>query len=95
MSKQAGVVTETMRKSDNRVVYYMLHKGASRETSLTIQLRVVFDASSVATGYKSLNDCLEIGPNLNPELLAKLLRFRWHALAITSDIEKRVSSNRY
>lgn len=37
---------------------------------------------------RSLNDCLETGDNLNPELLAVLLRFRWNRVAWVEDIEK-------
>jgi len=36
----------------------------------------VFDGSAKAQGHPSLNDTLEVGPNLNPDLLAVLLRFR-------------------
>ena len=36
----------------------------------------------------SLNDCLHVGPSLNPFLLDILLRFRVHEVAVTVDIEK-------
>ena len=36
----------------------------------------------------SLNDCLHIGPSLNPYLFDILLRFRVHEVALTADIEK-------
>ena len=36
----------------------------------------------------SLNDCLKTGPNLIPKLLDILIRFRWHVVAVTADIEK-------
>lgn len=73
---------------DDRVVYYMPHREVVREESLTTKLRVVFDASSHSQGVPSLNDCLDKGTNLNPELLQVLLRFRWYPIAINSDIEK-------
>lgn len=36
----------------------------------------------------SLNECLYKGPNLNPELLSVLLKFRENRIAFTADIEK-------
>ena len=50
-------------------------------------MRVVYDASSTVFG-PSLNDCLHIGPPLNPLLFDTLLRFRVHEVALTADIEK-------
>ena len=50
-------------------------------------MRVVYDASSKVFG-SSLNDCLHIGPSLNPLLFDILLRFRVYEVALTADIEK-------
>ncbi|GBM09627.1 hypothetical protein AVEN_223462-1, partial [Araneus ventricosus] len=36
----------------------------------------------------SLNDCLESGPNLNPDLLKIILRFRLHKIAFCADIQR-------
>ena len=52
----------------------------------TIKVRVVYDASSKVFG-PSLNDCLHIGPSLNPYLFDILLRFRVHEVVLTADIE--------
>ncbi|GFR12329.1 reverse transcriptase domain-containing protein [Trichonephila clavata] len=46
---------------------------------------MVFDASSHSPGHPSLNDALEAGPNLLPDILAMLLRFRLSNIAIISD----------
>ena len=50
---------------------------------------MVFDASS-KTGKKgiSLNDCLHVGPSLNPLHYDILLRFQMAGVAMTADIEK-------
>lgn len=69
-------------------VYYMPHREVIRESSTTTKLRVVFDASSHSRGVASLNDCLETGPKLNPDILDILLRFRTKPVAVTSDIQK-------
>ena len=57
-------------------VHYLPHR---------IGLRVVYDASSKVFG-PSLNDCLHIGPFLNPLLFDILLRFRVNEVASTADI---------
>ncbi|KAH7937814.1 hypothetical protein HPB49_016251 [Dermacentor silvarum] len=53
----------------DRATYYTPHREGIRMESLTTKLRVVFDASSHAQDFPSLNDCLNKGSNLNPELL--------------------------
>ena len=50
--------------------------------------RIVFDASSHEKGAPSLNDTLEMGPNLLPEIFATLLRFRLNPMAIVGDIQQ-------
>ena len=72
-------------QTDNRL-YYLPHRAVIKEERLTTKLRVVFDASSHATGCLSLNDCLMKGPNLNPDLLSILLKFRQHKVAFMADI---------
>ncbi|XP_064481011.1 uncharacterized protein LOC135394265 [Ornithodoros turicata] len=57
-------------------IYYMPHRKVIRESSTTTKPRVVFDAPSHAAGTASLNDCLESGPKLNPNVLDILIRFR-------------------
>lgn len=84
----AEVVPKDSPLDRDRAIYYMPHREVIREESLTTKLRVVFDASSHTQGVPSLNDCLDKGVNLNPELLQVLLRFRWFPVAINSDIEK-------
>ncbi|XP_037518120.1 uncharacterized protein LOC119394892 [Rhipicephalus sanguineus] len=85
-SGHAEVVSK--RKPNEERTYYMPHREVIREDSLTTKLRVVFDASSHARDQKSLNDCLQTGPNLNPQLLQVLMRFRWYKVPMTADIEK-------
>jgi hypothetical protein len=49
----------------------------------------VFDASSHEPGSPSLNDFLEMGPNLLPEFLSVLPRFRLYKCAILGDVSQR------
>lgn len=70
------------------VKYYMPHHPVIQDDKSTTKLRIVIDASSHEEGSPSLNDCLLIGPNLNPDLLHVLLKFRLHKVAFTADIAK-------
>ncbi|XP_018373384.1 PREDICTED: uncharacterized protein LOC108767792, partial [Trachymyrmex cornetzi] len=56
--------------------FYMPHHCVVKEASSTTKLRVVFNASSKTTTGISLNDVLMIGPVLQQESVAILLRFR-------------------
>ncbi|XP_064475734.1 uncharacterized protein LOC135389629 [Ornithodoros turicata] len=69
-------------------VYYMPHSAVIREDRATTKVRVVFDASSHAPQCPSLNECLDKGVNLNPDILQLLIRFRSFKIALTADIEK-------
>ncbi|KAF8788350.1 Kinesin-like protein KIF2A like protein [Argiope bruennichi] len=47
--------------------------------------KIIFDAFSHSPNHPSLNDALEIRPNLLPDIMATLLRFRFSKIAITCD----------
>ena len=68
-------------------VHYLPHRAVVRLDRDTTKVRVVYDASSKMFG-PSLNDCLHVGPSLNPYLFDILLRFRVHDIALTADAEK-------
>ncbi|XP_054628394.1 uncharacterized protein LOC129179316 [Dunckerocampus dactyliophorus] len=72
----------------SNVKYYLPHHAVIRDDKATTKLRVVFDASAHEDGCPSLNDCLLTGPNLNPDLLAILVRFRLNPIAFMADITK-------
>ncbi|XP_064470382.1 uncharacterized protein LOC135385136 [Ornithodoros turicata] len=68
--------------------YYMPHHAVIRRERETTKVRIVFDASSSAPGFLSLNQVLHAGPNLNSDILSLLLRFRMHRIGMVADIEK-------
>ena len=77
------------REQGNRGwTHYLPHHCVIREDRETTKMRIVFDASCRSNGNPSLNQCLETGPSLNPELFDILLRFRLFPIALVSDIEK-------
>ncbi|XP_029671985.1 uncharacterized protein LOC115240772 [Formica exsecta] len=72
----------------NKRLCYLPHHGVMREASSTTKLRVVFNGSSRLPSGETLNQHLQVGPNLLPALADILLRWRRHRYAIASDIEK-------
>ena len=83
-----GIITEVSDKDSSQPVYYMPHRPVLKPNSLTTKVRPVFDASAKCHNGISLNDCIETGPNLVPELPGVLLRFRRWKYAISADISK-------
>ena len=74
--------------SKKEKIYYMPHQPVFREDKATTKLRIVFDASAHAPYAFSLNDMLEKGDNLIPELFRILLNFRTGRIGLIADIEK-------
>ena len=69
-------------------VFYMPHRPVVKEQSLTTKVRPVFDASAKGINGLSLNDCLETGPCLLPNLVEVLIRFRRWKVALIADVKK-------
>ncbi|GFR31173.1 DUF5641 domain-containing protein [Trichonephila clavata] len=79
-------VEAVLKDTQNEVrLFYLPHHAVKKITNEGIKWRIVFDASSHSSGHPSLNDALEAGPNLLPDILAMLLRFRISKIAVTSD----------
>ncbi|XP_076385701.1 uncharacterized protein LOC105664200 [Megachile rotundata] len=68
--------------------FYLPHHAVIREHSTTTKFRVVFDGSAKSTTGVSLNDTQNVGPTVQSELIAILLRFRIPKYVITADVEK-------
>ncbi|XP_057378535.1 uncharacterized protein LOC130700500 [Daphnia carinata] len=67
--------------------HYVPHHGVIKE-STTTPLRIVYDCSCKTYKGVSLNDCLNVGPSLQNNMLEILLRFRTHNIGLVADIEK-------
>jgi len=67
---------------------YIPHHAVIKNTSSTTKMRIVFDASARDENGLSLNDCLFEGPNLFPDLVGVIIRFRLYEYALCSDLEK-------
>ena len=85
----AGVIERVVELEMAPKVHYLPHQAVVRKEARTTKVRIVYDASSKATKTgTSLNDCLHVGPSLNPLLFDILLRFRENRVVLVGDIEK-------
>ena len=66
---------------DYKGAVYLPHHGMLKESSTSIKLRIVFDASAKNNKGVSLNDALLIGPVLRDGLINIIIRFRTYKIA--------------
>ena len=90
---QDGIVekvpNEEIEDTDKESVHYLPHHGVVGRDRETTKLRIAYDGSAKPPDREhSLNDCLETGPNFIPQLFDTLVKFRWHRIGLTADIEK-------
>jgi hypothetical protein len=83
-----GQVEEVDPDGKQGETFYLPHHAVSKGRRGETKWLIVFDASSHEKGAPSLNDVLEMGPNLLPEIFATLLHFRLTPVAITGDIRQ-------
>ncbi|XP_035215539.1 uncharacterized protein LOC118189100 [Stegodyphus dumicola] len=81
-------IVEVYQNKDFESGYYMPHRAVISPDKGTSRVRIVFDASCKEEITISLNDLLQVGPNLNPNILDVILKFREHDIAFSADIEK-------
>ena len=78
--EEHGIIEPVPEKPDGCVV---------REQAEPTKVRIVYDASARERKYaRSLNDCLHIGPALQPLLYDILIRVRLHNSVLIGDIKK-------
>jgi hypothetical protein len=64
------------------------HQAVSKGKRGDTKWRIMFHASAHERGAPSVNDTLEMGTNLLPEIFATLLPFRVNQVAIVEDIQQ-------
>ncbi|XP_058826484.1 uncharacterized protein LOC131686241 [Topomyia yanbarensis] len=67
---------------------YLPHHPVVKESSTTTKVRVVFDASCKTSTGISLNDALLVGPIVQQDLRAIILRCRTRQVMVVADVEK-------
>lgn len=70
------------------ICYYLPHHPVFKEDSTTTKTRIVFDGGAKSSTGISLNDILQVGATVQPDLYSIILRFRTHQVCFTADIEK-------
>ena len=89
---EMGIIEEVKTEVDDKFsedMHYLPHHAVLRRDRETTKVRVVYDGSAKSPGNNySLNDCLQVGPNLIPQLFDVLVKFRSDPIALTADIEK-------
>lgn len=74
---EGGLIEKVVELEEAPRVHYLPHRVVVRKASTTTKVRVAYDASSKEGKMgTSLNDCIHVGPSLNPLLFDILLRFR-------------------
>jgi hypothetical protein len=71
--------------NETQETYYLPHHLVKKDKRGNLKWLIVFDGVAHEGDASSLNDALEMGPNLLPERLTLMLRFRQHPLAIIGD----------
>ena len=73
-----GMLIPVTEKSTSANIHYIPHHPVIKEESETTPLRIVYDCSAKPNkSDPSLNECLEIGPTLQPNLFDLLLSNRF------------------
>ena len=86
--KHAELVPAPALEKPPQEVFYLPMHAVRKESSATTKLRIVFDASAKSSSGISLNDTLLVGPTVHPLLTDVLLRFRFHRVALITDVSK-------
>ena len=68
--------------------YCIPHHAVVGQEASTTKVRVVFNAAAASREKSSLNDHLDPGPSLLPDLIGLLLCFREYPAAVQADIRK-------
>ncbi|UYV74943.1 hypothetical protein LAZ67_12001873 [Cordylochernes scorpioides] len=77
-----------IERVDSESGHVLSHHGVIKPESQSTPVRPVFNASFRTKGNPSLNDCLEVGPNMLENIPDIITRFRLGPVAVTSDIRQ-------
>ena len=84
----AQLVTQSEMCTPTCNTYHLPMHAVHKSSSSSTKLRVVFDASCPTSSGFSLNDMLEVGPTLHPNLDQILIKFKSYRVAVSADIGK-------
>ena len=86
---EEGILELVPEVPTGKVIHYIPHQAVIREEAESTKMRIVYDCSTKQNPQvPSLDDCLEVGPPLQPTIFDILLRNRMKPFCITGDIKK-------
>ena len=86
---EQGILELVPEVPTGEAIHYIPHQPVIRDQAESTKMRIVYDCSAKSLSQvPSLNDCLEVGPSLQPMIFDILLRNRLNFLCITCDIQK-------
>jgi len=86
--EELGHVDPVKSLQPNQPCYFLPQHAVLKETSTTTKTRVVFDESAKISSGLSLNDILQVGLTVQPDLYSLVLRFRTHQVCFKAEITK-------
>jgi len=72
--------------------YFIPHHGVFKKNSSANKIRVVFNASTLTSSGKSLNDLLHSGPKLHNDISSIIVNFRRYKYVFSTDIKQMFRS---
>jgi len=82
-----GYISEVEKNGSESSEWLLPHFPVVRDDKETTKVRIVFDAAAKVSG-RCLNDYIHIGPKLQANIFAVLLRFRKHQVAVICDVKE-------
>ena len=84
-----GIIERVVELEKAEKMHYLPHQAVIRKEVTATKVRIVYDAFAKENkSGTSLNDCLHVGPSLNPLLYDILLQFRENRILLVGDIRK-------
>eukprot|EP00794_Sanderia_malayensis_P010286 gene10286-biopygen8449 len=84
-----GIVEPVPEQPDGKHVHYLPDNAVICREAETTKLRIVYDCSAKERKYnKSMNDCLHIGPPLQPLLCDIIIRLWMYPVALLGNIQQ-------
>ncbi|XP_044760939.1 uncharacterized protein LOC123318365 [Coccinella septempunctata] len=85
---KSGHMREVKLNEVEKVKYFLPHHGVLKNVGNNLKLRTVFNGSARALNGLSLNDTLNSGANLLPDLSSLILRWLKYPLVFVTDVKQ-------
>jgi hypothetical protein len=86
--EEPGHMERVKSQERKNTCYSLPHHPVFKEISSTTKTRVVFDGGAKTSNGLSLNDILQVGPTVQPDLYSIVLWFRTQRVCFTADLAK-------